>query len=66
MAVNTVRDYQFGLYRESGSKITKSWREEGQGPELLLGGTCVPPAGEAETCSSQKDWDAEFLARVSA
>lgn len=33
--------------------------------ELLLSGVCVPSAGGAETCSSQKDGDAGFLAKVS-
>lgn len=39
------------------------WRE-GQGPELLLGGVCPPPAGGAETCSLQKNGDPGYLATV--
>lgn len=41
----------------------KGWRQEGKGPELLPVWSCVPSAGEAETCSSQKDGEARVLAR---
>lgn len=67
MAVYTVRAVTLSVLVLQGKWFeNKGWREEGKGPELLLVWSCVPPAGEAVTCSSQKDGEAEFLARVPA
>lgn len=67
MAVYTVRVITLSVLVLQGKWFgNKGRREVGKGPESLLVWFCVAPAGEAETCSSQKDGEVEFLARVPA
>lgn len=59
--------FEFGFYRESGPKINncKGWGKEGQGPELLLCGVCLPPAGELRHAHLRRMGGTGFLAKVS-